>query len=94
MGAVPAPDLASFRELPMPGGYILDSIEAVLGPLIDPIGRAALAKTTIQGERIAIVFDASQSGDEQSISIYHEVLEGLTVALDCAAVIRRGILRS
>lgn len=78
---VPAPVLPLFRELPLPGGFILDAIEAVPGPLIDPIGRSALAKTTIQGTRLAIVFDASQTADEQSVSIYHELLEGLTVAL-------------
>ncbi len=76
-----APKLSLFRKMSLPGGFILDTIEAVPGPLIDPIGRSALAKTTIQGTRIAIVFDAAQPADEQSISIYHELLEGLTVAL-------------
>ena len=75
MPAVPAPHLSSFRGLPLPGGFTLDSIEAVPGPLVDPIGRAALAKTTIQGARITVVFDAAQSADEQSISIYHEQIE-------------------
>jgi hypothetical protein len=78
---MPEPDLSAFRALPLPGGFVLDSIKAVPGPLIDPIGRAALAKTTIQGTRITIVFDREQSVDEQSISIYHEVIEGLTVGL-------------
>ena len=40
-----------------------------------------MAKTTIQGLRIAIVLDQAQPANEQSISIYHELLEGLTVAL-------------
>lgn len=76
-----APDLSSFRELPLPGGFILTAIDAVPGPLLDPIGRKALAKTTIQGSRISIVFDQSQPDEEQSVSIYHELLEGLTVAV-------------
>ena len=40
-----------------------------------------MAKTAIQGQRIAIVLDQAQPPNEQSISIYHELLEGLTVAL-------------
>lgn len=84
MPAVPVPDLASFRELPLPGGFVLDSIAAVPGPLIDPIGRAALARTTIHAGRIAIVLDEQQSAEDQSISIYHELIEGLTVAVPIA----------
>jgi len=78
---MPGPNFPSFRELRLPGGFVISSIDAVPPPLIDPIGRPALAKTTIQGSRIAIVLDATQPADEQSISIYHELLEGLTVAL-------------
>ena len=92
IAVVPAPDLISFRELPLPGGFVLISILAVPGPLIDPIGRAALAKTTIHGARIAIVFDESQSAEEQSISIYHELIEGLTVAMARPPRCRGGIL--
>jgi hypothetical protein len=78
--SMPGPILASFRELALPGDFILSGIHAVPGPLIDPIGRPALARTTIEGLRISIVFDQSQPAEEQSISIYHEILEGLTVA--------------
>ncbi len=77
---MPAPNLPSFHDLPLPGGFILSAIALVPGPMIDPIGRSALAKTVIEGRRIAIVLDQAQPPDEQSISIYHEMLEGLTVA--------------
>lgn len=89
MHRMPAPNLRSFRDLALPGGYILSVIELVPGPMIDPIGRAALARTVIEGRRIAIVLDDAQPPDEQSISIYHEMLEGLTVAVDAppAAVV-------
>ena len=52
---MPAPNLPSFRDLPLPGGFILPGITLVPGPMIDPIGRPALAKTVIEGQRIAIV---------------------------------------
>jgi len=76
-----APNLPTFRDLALPGGFILSGIALVPGPMIDPIGRSALARTVIEGHRIAIVLDEAQPPDEQSISIYHEVLEGLTVAV-------------
>lgn len=79
--SVAGPELSTFRELGLPGGFVLTSIDAVPGPLIDPIGRTALAKTTIHGTRMSIVFDRDQPEDEQSISIYHELIEGLAVAL-------------
>jgi len=72
--------LSEFRELILPGGFVLSGVELVPGPLIDPIGRPALARTTIQGRDIRITLDQAQAASEQSISIYHEVLEGLTVA--------------
>src|SRR5262245_20359390 len=78
---MPAPDLSLFLNLRLPGGCIVSEIQLIPGPMIDPIGRPALAKTTIQFPQIAIVLDNAQSPDEQSVSIYHELLEGLTVAL-------------
>jgi hypothetical protein len=77
---VPSLNLAQYRSLDLPGGFVLSSVELVPGPLIDPIGRPALAKTTIQGRDIRIILDETRPAVEQSISIYHEVLEGMTVA--------------
>jgi hypothetical protein len=77
---VSALDLSSFQELTLPQGLILASIKTVPGPLIDPIGRSALAKTTIESGRLWVVFDETQDPEEQSVSIYHELLEGVVVA--------------
>jgi hypothetical protein len=52
-----APNLPTFRDLALPGGFILSGIALVPGPMIDPIGRSALARTVIEGRRIAIVLE-------------------------------------
>ena len=50
-------------------------------PMVDAMGRAALAKTVVVGVNFEIVLCAKFSGDEEaSVSIYHEVLEGAAVA--------------
>jgi hypothetical protein len=77
---MPLAPLDAFRGLPLPGGFVLTGIALVEGRMLDPIGRPALARTTIQGRELSIALDAAQSADELSISIYHELLEGLTVA--------------
>jgi len=76
------PDLASFSHLNLPGGFLLAEIRIGSASMIDPAGRPALARTTINGRNIEIILLAGMSVEEQSISIYHETLEGLTVGTD------------
>ena len=77
---MPPPATDAFRNLPLPGGFLLASVELDANPLTDAIGRAALAKTTVEGSALTITLALGQSDEEQSISLYHELLEGLTVA--------------
>ena len=75
-------DFHAFSNLRLPGGYLLLDI-AETGPgMIDPAGRPAVAKTTIVGNNLRIVLAQGMDAYEQSISIYHEILEGLTVAMN------------
>jgi len=74
-------NLSAFEGLELPGQFFLQGIHLTSADLVDPIGRPALAKSVIQGTTIAI-FLTPQSKEEESISIYHEVLEALTVAFD------------
>ena len=74
-------NLRAFDGLELPGNFLVQGIHFSPAELIDPLGRPALAKSVIQGKSIAI-FLTSQSEEEQSISIYHEMLEALTVAFD------------
>ncbi len=74
-------DLESFKSLRLPGGVILLGIELEEAPMVDAIGRPALAKAVIEGNTVAVALAAGQAPAEMSISIYHELLEALTVAL-------------
>ena len=74
-----AVDLNSFRDLPLPQGFRLLRIELVADPMLDAIGRPALAKATIENRTIAIQLAAGQTPEEMSVSIYHEVLEAMTI---------------
>jgi len=74
-------DLESFKSLRLPGGVILLGIELEEAPMVDAIGRPALAKAVIEGNTVAVALAAGQASAEMSISIYHELLEALTVAL-------------
>jgi hypothetical protein len=72
-------DLNSFDGLSLPGGFHLQAIRFADANMIDPLGRPALAKSVIEGSNISISV-LSLSDMEISISIYHEILEALTVA--------------
>ena len=74
-------DLESFKSLRLPGGFILLSIELEDAPMVDAIGRPALAKAVVEGNTVAIALSAAQVPAEMSVSFYHELLEALTVGL-------------
>ncbi len=74
-------DLFRFSNLPLPHGILLIGITETDEATTDPIGRPALARTSITGSRMEIVLMRGMEERERSISIYHEILEGLTVAL-------------
>ena len=45
----------------------------------DAIGRPALARAVIEGRTISIEIATAQAPEELSVSIYHELLEAMTV---------------
>jgi hypothetical protein len=73
-------DPAPFRGLRLPGGFVLTEIEFTSEPLVDALGRSALAKTRIVGHEIHVRIVLSQDATELSVSLYHEILEAMTVA--------------
>ncbi len=74
-------NLADFKNLPLHGGFLLLGVKVADGPMVDAIGRLALAKTHIVGSTLEIELGCSiPDPDEISISLYHEVLEAATVA--------------
>jgi len=75
-------DFESFIDLGLPGGFVLAGVTESAESMIDAAGRPAVAKTIVEGRAMWIILSVSMSDLEQSISIYHEVLEGLTVGMD------------
>lgn len=74
-------NLADFQNLPLRGGFLLLSVTLDDEPMVDAMGRLALAKTTIIGCTMEIALGCSTPDPaEISISLYHEVLEAATVA--------------
>jgi len=73
-------DLSRFSNLKLPGGFVVTEVVETESAMIDAIGRPALAKTIIVGAQMSIVLAVEMDDVEKSISIYHEVLEGLAAA--------------
>ncbi len=71
-----------FDNLEFPSGHFIESIRLVEAKMLDPIGRPALARSIIEGKRIRIEISDQLNNREVAISIYHEILEALTVAVD------------
>ncbi len=77
-------DLAAFQNLSLRGGFLLMEVRRTHQFLLDPLGRPAAAQTLIRGKRIYIVLRADLADEELSVSLYHEILEGATVAAETA----------
>src|SRR6266550_8618083 len=72
---------ASFQNIRIRGGFTLVRLEFIHEPLIDAIGREAIARTRIIDRPFFMTIRAGLSDAELSVTIYHEVLEGATVAV-------------
>lgn len=48
--------------------------------MVDAIGRSALAKTQIVGREFHLTILSRLSDEEKSVTLYHEILEAMTVA--------------
>ena len=74
-------NLADFQNLPLHGGFLLLRVSLTDEPMVDAMGRLALAKTRIIGSTMEIELGCSMPDPHEiSISLYHEVLEAATVA--------------
>jgi hypothetical protein len=74
-------NLEDFIHLPLRGGFLLLRVVMSEKPMVDAMGRLALARTTIVGTAMEIELDiANIDPAEISVSLYHEVLEAAAVA--------------
>jgi hypothetical protein len=71
---------ASCQGLRLRGGYIIVRIDFAVDPLVDAIGRSAVAQTQIIGREFHLKILSSLSDEEKSVTLYHEVLEAMIVA--------------
>ena len=74
-------DIAQFKNLPLHGGFIIREIELTDVPIVDAIGREAIAQTSTIAGNFRLLIRSGLSGKELSITLYHEILEAASVAI-------------
>jgi hypothetical protein len=75
-------EVSNFIEIRLPGGFVIEELRITDEPMVDAIGREALAQTRISGCRFSIRLRGGAGIRDESISLYHEVLEAAAVASD------------
>jgi hypothetical protein len=73
-------NVESFLRQRLEGGFVIVEIDLTHQPLEDPLGREAVAQTRIIGREFRLAVRAGLSDEELSVTLYHEILEGATVA--------------
>ena len=74
-------DINQFKNLRLHGGFIITDIELTEDPIVDAIGREAIAQTSAIAGRFRLFIRSGLSEEELSITLYHEILEAASVAL-------------
>ncbi|MEI9896315.1 MAG: hypothetical protein WDN28_21235 [Chthoniobacter sp.] len=74
-------DPASFKNASLHGSFIIVELEVVSEPMVDALGREAIARTQIVGRKLHIAIRSNLDEKEFSVTLYHEVLEAMTVAI-------------
>lgn len=75
-------DPSTFENVLLRGGFMLVRVEFTADPLLDALGREAIARTRIVRRNFEIVIRSGLSEEEQSVTLYHEILEAAAVASD------------
>ena len=73
-------DPSSFENVVLRGGFTIVRVEFTGEPLVDAIGREAIAQTQIVGRKLHLLIRSGLSDKELSVTLYHEILEAVTVA--------------
>ncbi len=74
-------DLRQFKNLRLHGGFMIKDIELTDAPIVDAIGREAVAQTSGIACEFRLLIRAGLSEPELSITLYHEMLEAASVAI-------------
>jgi hypothetical protein len=75
-------EIGQFKNLRLHGGFVIKDIELTDAPIVDAIGREAVAQTSavVLDFRLLISRSSSLSDEELSVTLYHEILEAASVA--------------
>ena len=72
-------DPALFKNVRLRGGFVIADLQFTDTPMLDALGREAVAQTRIVGRTFQLLIRGGFSDREMSISLYHEILEAATV---------------
>jgi len=78
----PVIDIRPFRNLQLRGGFVIEEIQLTNIPMVDAIGREAVAQTKIVVRGFRLFIRAGLNDEELSVTLYHEILEAAAVADD------------
>jgi hypothetical protein len=73
-------EFRSLENIPLRGGFTIVRIEPAADALLDALGREAIARTRIVGRKFEIAIKSGLTKKEQSVTLYHEILEAARVA--------------
>ena len=73
-------DPSSFENAALRGGFTIVHVAFAAEPLADALGREAIAQTGIVGRKFHLLIRSGLSDKEFSVTLYHEILEAMTVA--------------
>ena len=74
-------DLKQFKNLRLHGGFVIKAIVLTDGPIVDAIGREAIAQTSTIVRKFRLLIRSRLSEEELSVTLYHEILEAASVAV-------------
>ncbi len=72
-------DINNLKNLRLLGGFVIVEIEFTPEPMVDALGRDAIAQTRIVGREFRLLIRSDLPEEELSITLYHEVLEAASV---------------
>ena len=74
-------DLKQFKNLRLHGGFVIKDLKLTDDPIVDAIGREAIAQTSAIVREFRLLIRSRMSEEELSITLYHEILEAASVAV-------------
>ena len=74
-------DISQFKNLRLRGGFTIHDIELTDAPIMDAIGREAIAQTSAIVHDFRLLIRSGLSEEELSVTLYHEILEAASIAI-------------